>query len=212
MKPPPEDDQHPNGQEQREGLSAAFCEHAFEIAQQRAHHYGFFAEEGEEIANAFVAHILEDPDTFFRHPLQGNALEDWLFRCANNWVINAYQERKRQGLRETSLMRASSEKETPSAWEIPDAQPSPDIEMIRAELRRQVRTALVLLPARQKALYVAFYEQEQSIAELARSSHRNAHSVSQALLDLRQRMRKLLESGGLNQQEARDYLYWLLQG
>ena len=209
MKPTPNRGRPVNRQTQGDALSRAFCEHVLQIVRERAHHYRFLAEEDEDVAGSFLAHILEDPDTFFRHRLQGDALEAWLFRCADNWAINAYRYRKYHSQREISLIRAPSQKAGPVAWEIPDVQPPPDIGLIREEFRRRVRTAVVLLPPAQKALYVAYYVHDKSIAELARSSHRTVNAVRLALWDLRRRMRRLLELGGLNAQEANDYLYRL---
>jgi RNA polymerase sigma-70 factor (ECF subfamily) len=94
----------------------------------------------------------------------------WMFRIATNLALNALRDgRYRQ--QEVSIDRAafdSVDRESePPALEIPDRQPSIELELIRRDRAEQVRRAVEALPEKQRAAVLLHKYQEMDYDEIA---------------------------------------------
>jgi RNA polymerase sigma-70 factor, ECF subfamily len=95
----------------------------------------------------------------------------WMFRIATNLALNALRDgRYRQ--QEVSIDRAAfdhsidRESESP-ALEIPDRQPSIELELIRRDRAEQIRRAVEALPEKQRAAVLLHKYQEMDYDEIA---------------------------------------------
>ncbi len=95
----------------------------------------------------------------------------WMFRIATNLALNALRDgRYRQ--QEVSIDRAafdhSIDRESePPALEIPDRQPSIELELIRRDRAEQIRRAVEALPEKQRAAVLLHKYQEMDYDEIA---------------------------------------------
>jgi RNA polymerase sigma-70 factor (ECF subfamily) len=94
----------------------------------------------------------------------------WMFRIATNLALNALRDgRYRQ--QEVSIDRAafdSVDRESePPALEIPDRQPSIELELIRRDRAEQIRRAVEALPEKQRAAVLLHKYQEMDYDEIA---------------------------------------------
>jgi RNA polymerase sigma-70 factor (ECF subfamily) len=95
----------------------------------------------------------------------------WMFRIATNLALNALRDgRYRQ--QEISIDRAafdhSVDRESePPALEIPDRQPSIELELIRRDRAEQIRRAVEALPEKQRAAVLLHKYQEMDYDEIA---------------------------------------------
>jgi len=103
------------------------------------------------------------------HTLRGNQFKPWLFRIATRVAIDGLRKRRR--LRVISLNQkldcADEEAEELGAVALADDSYEPSQEVVRAEQAEQVRQAIQLLPAKQRATLVLAYYQQLSYTEVA---------------------------------------------
>ncbi len=103
------------------------------------------------------------------HTLRGNRFKPWLFTIATNVAIDGMRRRRR--LRVVSLNQkldcADGRCEELGAVAVADNRYEPSGEVIRAEQKEQVRQAVDLLPAKQRATLVLAYYQQLSYSEVA---------------------------------------------
>jgi RNA polymerase sigma-70 factor (ECF subfamily) len=95
----------------------------------------------------------------------------WMFRIATNLALNALRD-GRYRHQEVSIDRAASdhsvdrESDQP-ALEIPDRQPSIELELIRRDRAEQIRRAVEALPEKQRAAALLHKYQEMDYDEIA---------------------------------------------
>ncbi len=103
------------------------------------------------------------------HTLRGNRFKPWLFTIATNVAIDGMRRRKR--LQVVSLNQkldcADGRCEELGAVAVADNRCEPSGEAIRAEQKEQVRQAIELLPANQRATLVLAYYQQLKYREVA---------------------------------------------
>ena len=103
------------------------------------------------------------------HTLRGNRFKPWLFTIATNVAIDGMRRRKR--LQVVSLNQkldcADGRCEELGAVAVADNRCEPSGEAIRAEQKEQVRRAIELLPANQRATLVLAYYQQLKYREVA---------------------------------------------
>jgi len=103
------------------------------------------------------------------HTLRGNRFKPWLFTIATNVAIDGMRRRKR--LQVVSLNQkldcADGRCEELGAVAVADNRYEPSQEVIRVEQKEQVRQAVDLLPAKQRATLVLAYYQQLKYQEVA---------------------------------------------
>jgi len=121
-------------------------------------------EQAEDLFQETFKRVHEKADTF-----RGTRLKNWLFTIATNVAIDG--SRRRSRLQVVSLnqkLDCNYEKgEELGAVAVADSTNDPSQKAIMVEQKEQVRQALELLPARQRATIVLAYYQQLSYAEVA---------------------------------------------
>ena len=156
---------------------------------------GVNREDLEDCALSFVEHMLRKAENGLHYAPPPP--ESWLYRCAENWVHNEWRRQRRQAYRESLVLL----NETPS-YRADDYMTS----LLRQEFfDRLFMGVFILSPANQR-LFVSFYLMDHSCQEIADATGRTENAIRQALWALRVRLRKILETQGLTEAEASDYL------
>jgi RNA polymerase sigma-70 factor (ECF subfamily) len=121
-------------------------------------------EHAEDLFQETFKRVHEKADTF-----RGNRIKSWLFAIATNVAIDGF--RKDSRLQVTSLNQKldcdDEEGRELSAVAVADNSYEPSQKAIIAERKKQVRQALELLPAKQRATVVLAYYQHLSYPEVA---------------------------------------------
>ena len=121
-------------------------------------------EQAEDLFQETFKRVHEKADTF-----RGTRLKSWLFAIATNLAIDGMRKSKR--LQVVSLNQKldcdDEESEELSVVAVVDNSYEPSQKVIMAERKEQVRQALELLPARQRATLVLAYYQQLSYSEVA---------------------------------------------
>ena len=121
-------------------------------------------EQAEDLFQETFKRVHEKADTF-----RGSRIKSWLFAIATNVAIDGMRRRKR--LQVVSLNQKidcdGENCQELSAVAVADNSYDPSQEAITAEQKEQVRQALELLPARQRATLVLAYYQQLSYPEVA---------------------------------------------
>jgi RNA polymerase sigma-70 factor (ECF subfamily) len=105
------------------------------------------------------------------HTFRGGQFKSWLYRIATHVAIDGLRRRKR--LKVISLNQKLDCTETDGnelgAFAVTDDSHNPSQELLKAEQAEQVRQAIELLPAKQRATLVLAYYQQLSYTEVAES-------------------------------------------
>ena len=121
-------------------------------------------EQAEDLFQETFKRVHEKADTF-----RGSRIKSWLFAIATNVAIDGFRRDGR--LQVTSLNQkldcADGEERELSAVAVADNSYEPSQKAIMAERKEQVRQALDLLPAKQRATLVLAYYQQLSYPEVA---------------------------------------------
>ncbi len=121
-------------------------------------------EQAEDLFQETFKRVHEKADTF-----RGSRIKSWLFAIATNVAIDGFRRSKR--LQVTSLNQkldcADDEGQELSAVAVADNSCDPSQKAIMTERKEQVRQALELLPARQRATLVLAYFQQLSYSEVS---------------------------------------------
>ncbi len=121
-------------------------------------------EQAEDLFQETFKRVHEKADTF-----RGSRIKSWLFAIATNVAIDGMRKSKR--LQVVSLNQKidcdGENCQELSAVAVADNSYEPSQKAITAERKEQVRQALELLPARQRATLVLAYYQQLSYSEVA---------------------------------------------
>ncbi len=121
-------------------------------------------EQAEDLFQETFKRVHEKADTF-----RGSRIKSWLFAIATNVAIDGFRRSKR--LQVTSLNQKldcdDDEGQELGAVAIADNSYGPSQKAIMTERKEQVRQALELLPAKQRATLVLAYFQQLSYPEVA---------------------------------------------
>ncbi|MHC4546517.1 MAG: RNA polymerase sigma factor, partial [Planctomycetota bacterium] len=121
-------------------------------------------EQAEDLFQETFKRVHEKADTF-----RGSRIKSWLFAIATNVAIDGFRRSKR--LQVTSLNQkldcADDEGQELGAVAIADNSYEPSQKAIMTERKEQVRQALELLPAKQRATLVLAYFQQLTYPEVA---------------------------------------------
>ncbi|NIV70427.1 MAG: sigma-70 family RNA polymerase sigma factor [Phycisphaerae bacterium] len=123
-------------------------------------------ERAEDLFQETFKRVHEKADTF-----RGNRIKSWLFAIATNVAIDGF--RKNSRLQVTSLNQKldcdDGEERELGAVAVADNSYEPSQKAIMSERKEQVRQALELLPAKQRATLVLAYYQQLSYPEVAQA-------------------------------------------
>lgn len=202
MKPCSQDANMP----QREGAAGAceeeLCERLCAAATRCALHAGMSRDQAEDSAQGFVVHALINRHRVLRVGTYGREADAWILRCADNWVKNSGRRLRREHHHAIPWPEWTDE-----ALEcVPADIPSPEFSTLHQELKERLAAAVAWLPVSQREIYICFFEQHQSIQQLATASRRTPNAVRQALWVLRRRLRAILTEQGFDEEEAMEYL------
>jgi len=121
-------------------------------------------EQAEDLFQETFKRVHEKADMF-----RGSRIKSWLFAIATNVAIDGFRRDRR--LQVTSLNQkldcADDEGQEFSAVAVADNSYEPSQKAIMAEQKEQVRQALELLPARQRATLVLAYFQQLTYPEVS---------------------------------------------
>jgi len=121
-------------------------------------------EQAEDLFQETFKRVHEKADTF-----RGSRIKSWLFAIATNVAIDGFRRSKR--LQVTSLNQKidcdGENCQELGAVAVADNSYEPSQKAITAEQKEQVRQALELLPAKQRATLVLAYFQQLSYPEVA---------------------------------------------
>ncbi|MHC4693458.1 MAG: RNA polymerase sigma factor [Planctomycetota bacterium] len=121
-------------------------------------------EQAEDLFQETFKRVHQKADTF-----RGNRIKSWLFAIATNVAIDGFRRDSR--LQVTSLNQKldcdDGEERELSAVAVVDNSHEPSQKAIMSERKEQVRQALELLPAKQRATLVLAYYQQLSYPEVA---------------------------------------------
>ncbi len=143
-------------------------------------------EDAEDLAqNVFLIAFqelkkLQDPEKF----------ESWLFRIARNEVYQTFR-RKRTEPRKLEPP-VSRESENRPDFEVEDDRPTPQDQILHAELGYRIRVVLNSLPPKLREVFVLAVIQEKSYAEIAEIVGRSLLAVKTDIFRARAIARKLL--------------------
>jgi RNA polymerase sigma factor (sigma-70 family) len=129
-----------------------------------------------------------------------------LQKCARNAVVSVARRR---------ASVTAHEAEWPSYWhdradvpaEVADGSAGPEQRMLRAQLWETMVQAIGELKPGQRRLLVAHYLEGRSIQELAAEDGRSPNAAEQALHRALVRLRGILARHGVDESEARSYLF-----
>ena len=152
-------------------------------------------EQAEDLFQETFKRVHEKADTF-----RGSRIKSWLFAIATNVAIDGMRRRSR--LQVVSLNQkldcADGSCEELGAVTVSWNSPDPSQEAVRVEQKEQVRQAIELLPARQRATLVLAYYQQLSYAEVAKVMDCSVGTVKtqmyRALRTLAQRLPDISEN------------------
>ncbi len=120
--------------------------------------------QAEDLFQETFKRVHEKADTF-----RGNRIKSWLFTIATNVAIDGFRRDGR--LQVTSLNQkldcTDGQERELGAVAVADNSHEPSQKAIMAERKEQVRQALELLPAKQRATLVLAYYQQLSYPEVA---------------------------------------------
>ncbi len=121
-------------------------------------------ERAEDLFQETFKRVHEKADTF-----RGTRIKSWLFAIATNVAIDGMRRRKRLQVVSLNQKLDSDDEESQdlSAVAVADNSYEPSQNAIMTEQKEQVRQALELLPARQRATLVLAYYQQLSYPEVA---------------------------------------------
>ncbi len=121
-------------------------------------------EQAEDVFQETFKRVHEKADTF-----RGGRFKSWLFTIATNVAIDGFRGRKRLQVISLNQKLDCDEEESQElgAVAVADDSYEPSQKAIMAEQKEQVRQALELLPARQRATLVLAYYQQLSYPEVA---------------------------------------------
>ena len=120
-------------------------------------------EQAEDLFQETFKRVHEKADTF-----RGSRIKSWLFAIATNMAIDGFRRNSR--LQVTSLnqkLDCDDEGQEFGAVAVADNSYGPSQKAIMTERKEQVRQALELLPARQRATLVLAYFQQLTYPEVA---------------------------------------------
>jgi RNA polymerase sigma-70 factor (ECF subfamily) len=121
-------------------------------------------EQAEDLFQETFKRVHEKADTF-----RGSRIKSWLFAIATNVAVDGFRRGRR--LQVTSLNQkldcAEDEGREFGAVAVADNSYGPSQEAIMTERKEQVRQALELLPAKQRATLVLAYFQQLTYPEVA---------------------------------------------
>jgi len=154
-------------------------------------------EQAEDLFQETFKRVHEKADTF-----RGTRIKSWLFAIATNVAIDGFRRNSR--LQVTSLNQkldcADDEGQELGAVAVADNSYEPSQKVIMTERKEQVRQALELLPARQRATLVLAYFQQLSYPEVAQVLGCSVGTVKtqmyRALKTLAQRLPDISEDMG----------------
>jgi RNA polymerase sigma-70 factor (ECF subfamily) len=154
----------------------------------------FSVVQAEDLFQETFKRVHEKADTF-----RGNRIKSWLFAIATNVAIDGF--RKNSRLQVTSLNQkldcTDGQERELSAVAVADNSYEPSQKAIMAERKEQVRQALELLPAKQRATLVLAYYQQLSYPEVAQALDCSVGTVKtqmyRALKTLAQRLPDISE-------------------
>jgi RNA polymerase sigma-70 factor (ECF subfamily) len=121
-------------------------------------------EQAEDLFQETFKRVNEKADTF-----RGTRIKNWLFAIATNVAIDGMRKSKRLNVVSLNQKLDCDDEEGQEfgAVAVADNSYEPSQKAIMAEQKEQVRQALELLPARQRATLVLAYYQQLSYPEVA---------------------------------------------
>ena len=206
---------------ERQGAECdAICQHVIQVVSVRARRWGLSGEASEDCALEFVERMLLHDDWRPLHPAQASASsgsesgsrqyrvsEAWLRRCADNFVHNVRRRWERISRNEQPWPQWSALESIEAPGELPSQSESPEQALLRGEFEQRLYASVRQLTPAQQELFERHFLGDETVADLAATTGRSAHAVSQALLTIRKRLRGLLERQGIDELAAREYLH-----
>ena len=169
-----------------------------------AYRQGLDLDLAEDCAIDFVLKMLPF-SVLFEH---SNKIENaaWTHRCAKNFAKNYRRNAERLYRHEfvcslffqTNTLSETAEDQNPSH--------NPQSVILQHEFWQQLTVAVDLLCPRQKSCFLRHHVRGETIKEIAAAYHCTEHSIEQALLRARQRLRDLLARQECDEATLREYL------
>ena len=121
-------------------------------------------EQAEDLFQETFRRVHEKADTF-----RGSRIKSWLFAIATNMAIDGMRKNKRLNVVSLNQKVDCNDEESQefSTVAVADNSYEPSQKAIVAEQKEQVRQAIEMLPARQRATLVLAYYQQLSYPEVA---------------------------------------------
>jgi RNA polymerase sigma factor (sigma-70 family) len=177
------------------------CLRLREMALSCAERQRFTGDDAEDCAQGFVLDMLLKHRPTLCLPAGKTPSDAWYWRCAVNWVRFWARTHRREAHRLPILPNPAGEGEEPIS-----PAPGPETIALKTDLLRQILQVVPQLTRLQQRLFVRYYLENESRADLARELGYTLHALHQALWRLRNRLQSLLVRQGLTEEEGRDYL------
>lgn len=203
------------------GASVCIAEEAAHTALQVAQHYAtrfqLSREDVEDCAMEFVIHLLVQKDEHTTMVTSQDVCRvdrgslAWLRRSARNYTLNFRRAQVRRASHVLSDMEATTltghrgEGGPPLRLDLCD----PEGALLLAELSVQLAAALALLTAPQRDVFLRYYQENESVQDIADSVGRTSAAIRQSLVGTRKRLCVLLKQRGITEGEACDYMHTL---
>jgi RNA polymerase sigma-70 factor, ECF subfamily len=116
----------------------------------------------------------------------------WLYRVTVNMCIDHAKKAKRSALAHAGGFLPENPDVMPQAQEPESPSPSPDQESVNKEIGQRIRTALDVLPPRQRMVFVLRHEEGRPLKEIACALGCREGTVKRYLFEATRTMRKEL--------------------
>jgi RNA polymerase sigma factor (sigma-70 family) len=181
--------------------------HIFSVARQRARAHGLRADNAEDTSQEFGNSWLLDLKADKPWAKRCLDSEAYLLSCADKHVLTAVARLRSQYNRERQWPNRAGDEDAEDIENRSCAQPGPEKQAIRSELRAVLFWAIRQLNPRPQAIYIRRKIHRESVISIAMDLNCTANAVSQSLSASHQQVLSHLAAAGYDDAEICEYLY-----
>jgi RNA polymerase sigma factor (sigma-70 family) len=176
------------------------------MARRLASRAGLRPPDQQDFAGQFVEQMCCHRSRDLQRYQQKYLGKGWLFRCAEHALSNYLRSQAVIHRHEIPLPYLQDEEGNEIEVEFLCAYASPEVELLRSELRQEVKQALATLESHNAALFCYRYLEGGTLAELAAREGCTEDAVRKRLARARAHLRAQLQRRGFDMETADEYL------